>query len=206
MNTYPPEAPDSAKVAGYLNENELPGAVNVFGPDDELSLLSSRMTNQYTAAARTSPTTVRTTIGLMGERDSRRWFTPRTLPEERFQTWAIRQVVRFDRFPCSHVVEGGSHPLHRYADQLGPSQSVDGQLQRIGLVAAGLPVDYQPVIPVGVDGVDATADDAVTEHQRERGLDLVRDPVGERALFEVCDQRREVGAVGNAEVGATRQL
>ena len=59
---------------------------------------------------------------------------------------------------------------------------------------------------LGVDRVDAAAHHLAGEHQRERRLDRVRRPVGERARLEGRDQLAQVGVVVDRRVAAARQL
>ena len=89
----------------------------------------------------------------------------------------------------AHVVERGVHLLERHADQLGPGEAVDRELERVGgRGPVGLPVDDQErAVGLRVDRVDPAADDLAVEDEGERRLDGVRHPVGEGSGLERLD-------------------
>ena len=86
---------------------------------------------------------------------------------------AVGQVVDHHRAAGADVVEGGADVLEGRACELRPRQPVEGELEGVGgLVAAGLPVDDEEpsagLRRLGVDRVDAAADDLTGQDERER--------------------------------------
>src|SRR6476469_4104074 len=92
--------------------------------------------------------------------------------EELLEAGAVGQVGGLDGAAGPDVVEGGADLVEGRAGELGPGEAVEGELEGVGgRVAAGLPVDDEEAAAcvggLGVDRVDAAADDLTPEHEGE---------------------------------------